>query len=168
MLVCQNLTSNSAVTIRQRKRWWPILNYHTGIFLKCLRKTTKYPIQTGCSAFWLRFQTGAFRKRNRSASHWIAIFGLNVLALHDFKFWIMNSGLLTTNSFSPNAKRTKMMSPTRQIFNVNYEVQYASKPVQAQTSSKLYYFKKRDTICFTNIIQLRFREIKFISSAECT
>jgi len=34
-----------------------------------------------------------------------------------------------------------MMSPTRQIFNVNYEVKYASKPVRTQTSSKMYYFK---------------------------
>lgn len=119
--VCQNLTLNGAVTIRQRKRWWPILNYYTRIFLNWLRKTTKYLIQNGCSAFWLRFQTGAFRKWNRSASHWIAIFGLATLALHDVSFGIMNRGVWITNSLSPNAKRTQMMSPTRQIFSVNYE-----------------------------------------------
>jgi hypothetical protein len=73
-----------------------------------------------------------------------------------------------TNSFSPKAKRTQMMSYTRQIFSVNYEVKFASKPVQTQTSSKLYYFKKTYIISFTNIIQLKFREIKFISSVTCT
>jgi len=56
-----------------------------------------------------------------------------------------------------------MISPTRQIFHVNYGVKYAPKPVQTQTSSKLYYFYKTDIISFTNIIHLRFREIKFIS-----
>jgi len=132
------------------------------------RKTTKYSIQSGCSAFWLRFQRWAFRKWNRSASRWIAIFGLTVLALHDVNFWTMNRGVWITNSFSPNTKRTQMKSTTRQIFNVNYEIKYASKPVQTQTSFKLYYFTKTDIISFTNIYQLRFREIKFISSVAWT
>ena len=96
------------------------------------------------------------------------VFGLTVLALHDVNFWTMNRGVWITNSFSPNTKRTQMKSTTRQIFNVNYERKYASKPVQTQTLFKLYYFTKTYIISFTNIYQLRFREIKFISSVACT
>lgn len=137
------------------KRWWPVSNYYTGIFLNRLRKTTKYPIQSGCSTFWLRFQTGAFRKWNRSASHWIAIFGLTILALQ----------VCEVQTLSAQMRREHKLCHLQ--FNVNYEVKYASKPVQTQISSKLYYFKKTD-ISSTNIIQLRFREIKFISSVACT
>lgn len=85
-------------------------------------KSTKYPTESGRSAFWLRIQTGAFRSISfdRIGSIWRHLLNTEQKSVN-YKF------------FQPKCEENSNDVTYNEIINVNYDVKYASKPVQTQT-----------------------------------